>query len=390
MHKFVIVEGCNFEDFPAGGQLTFVRQLMEAYGNRVALVGISTDGTPVGKWLKKTIDGIEYDFFAYQKRAVTSKKPLVPARLSGLIGLHKHRVAITSAGYRNYFVQSHESLPMVLRWPRQSICFCFPGVANPIMISRYKWAKLFARGFDAWFLRAAADVDVLLAAADVVAIGELKKRGGGILTRRQISSFPTRISTEIFHPGNKEVSRGRLNIRNTGTLIVTTGRLHWAKGWVFLLTAFSQYLKIDPSASFVFVGDGEDRDSLVRKAQELGIDENIIITGHVQPHTVAEYLRAADLFVLGSVSEGWSTSLVEALAASRPIVTTNVSSANELVKDGVNGYVVVERNSKDFAEAIGHALALEEFRIREFSEIEIKKYSVGRLEADFNMLWPAA
>lgn len=52
-NKFLLIEGCDFVDYPTGGQLSFARQMMRTFGNRLALVGISTDDTPVGVWLKK-------------------------------------------------------------------------------------------------------------------------------------------------------------------------------------------------------------------------------------------------------------------------------------------------------------------------------------------------
>lgn len=387
MHKFVVIEGCNFDNFPAGGQLTFVRQLMRAFGSQIALVGVATDETPVGVWTKKSVEGVEYDFFAYQRRKPSSARPILPARLTGLMALRRYRRQIMAEGRLHYFVQSHELLPLVLGWSHRSVCFCFPGVENPLAISRYKWAKFVAYAFDQWFLRAAKRADVLLAAADGNAINQLKQRCGGLLLERQISSFPTRVCTRLFHRGGKGPGRERLGLESGSTVVVTTGRIHWAKGWAFLLDAFVRFLDEDPSAKMVFVGDGEDRCRLEARAMELGISDRVIVTGHVDPTLVAEYLRASDLFVLGSISEGWSTSLVEALATSLPIVTTNVSSSCEIVRSGVNGYILNDRDHERFAEAMQKALLLDLCEVHAYSSIEVSKYSVDRLGHDLESLW---
>ncbi len=62
--------------------------------------------------------------------------------------------------------------------------------------------------------------------------------------------------------------------------------------------------------------------------------------------------------VAGSLVEGWPTAIVEALACGKPVVTTEVSGARELVLDGRNGFVVTEREPERFARAMLDALSL--------------------------------
>jgi glycosyltransferase involved in cell wall biosynthesis len=339
MNKFIIVEGCNFIDFPMGGQLTFARQLMMAFGPQVALVGISTDETPVGQWVKKNIEGIEYDFFAYDSRIKSNRKPFVPARLSGYVSLLRHKDNILENRCRNFFIQSHELAVGILNWKQANVCYCFPGIENPLSISRYSWASYFARVFDRWFLSKISIANVILAAADAVAIASLKNRCHGLLSTKTINVFPTRVDTKIFYPGTKSKSREILKLPATNTIIVTTGRIHWAKGWQLLLEAFAIYLLKDSDAKLYFVGDGEDRLKLISVSEQLGIADSVVITGFLPSQTVAEYLRASDVFALASYKEGWSTSLVEALATCLPIITTAVSSSSFLVKNNLNGLI---------------------------------------------------
>lgn len=71
--KLLILNLCNYIDYPLGGQLAFVRNLISAYGRDAKLVGITTDkDTPIGKWTKTTINGIEYDFYAVAYEEKTS------------------------------------------------------------------------------------------------------------------------------------------------------------------------------------------------------------------------------------------------------------------------------------------------------------------------------
>ena len=81
MPDVLLIEPCNFEDFPTGGQLSVAKNMMRAFGSRLALVGISTDDTPIGRWVKRKFDGVEYDFFAIGRWIPSSRKPFVPARI---------------------------------------------------------------------------------------------------------------------------------------------------------------------------------------------------------------------------------------------------------------------------------------------------------------------
>ena len=70
----LLIDFCNFEDYPIGGYLSMAKNLMQSIGNQLQLVGITTvKQDPVGKWYKKEIDGVVYDFFALARynQAVT-------------------------------------------------------------------------------------------------------------------------------------------------------------------------------------------------------------------------------------------------------------------------------------------------------------------------------
>jgi len=66
--RILIIDFSNYEDFPIGGYLTFARNMMASFGRDLALAGITTSRVdPVGKWFKKKINNVEFDFFAMAK-----------------------------------------------------------------------------------------------------------------------------------------------------------------------------------------------------------------------------------------------------------------------------------------------------------------------------------
>jgi glycosyltransferase involved in cell wall biosynthesis len=145
----------------------------------------------------------------------------------------------------------------------------------------------------------------------------------------------------------------------------------------------------DPRWHLVFVGDGEDRDALLARAAELGVDSKVTITGTRSPSEVARYVQAADVFAMASHHEGFSTSMLEALACGKPIVTTAVSSATTIVESGANGYVVSNRDSIDFRKALNAAMHLSGRTVEELSMNRVVAYAATNIHRDLQTIWPA-
>ena len=91
---------------------------------------------------------------------------------------------------------------------------------------------------------------------------------------------------------------------------------------------------------------------------------------------------------MGSMAEGWSTTLVEACACGVPCVVTAFSSAREMVKDGVNGYVVDTRDENAFAKRMLDALALERDKVSEYDK-RFERLAVSHLREDLESLLAA-
>jgi glycosyltransferase involved in cell wall biosynthesis len=385
---FLLFEACDFLSFPPGGQLTMARHIMAAFPGEVGLVGIATeDSAQVGEWHTRSIANVEYPYFAIRRRDPNPARPLIPARLATYLALTRHRKAILSLGVRHAFCQGHETLLAIAGWPWKSLCYDFPGVANPLAISRYPWARPLGALFDRFFFRALCRASVVLATADRTAILDMCQRSGGGLSPEQVHVWPTRVDTSIFRPAVNTGVRESLGVDPNAVLIVTTGRLNWIKGWPLLLEVLAES---DARWQLIFVGDGEDREALVAMTREKGISDRVTVTGFQPPSRVAEYIQAADVFALASHQEGFSTSMLEALACGKPIVSTAVSSADTIVEEGVNGFVVRNRNCADFHDGLCRALALQKEQVLQFNLQRITAYAVNTIREDLRSAWPFA
>lgn len=235
--------------------------------------------------------------------------------------------------------------------------------------------------------RALSKTDVALACADEQAIRHLILRGRGRLAAERVRRFPTRVDTAFYSPVPEEYSlRARLGFDAAVPVFVVNGRLNRYKGWPLILEAFTVFRK-ESNGVLVFLGDGEDRQSLENAARAGDQGQDVLITGFQESERVADYLRVADVCLVGSVKEGWSLAMLEALSCGRRIVCTNVSGARELVQDGVNGYIVPQRCPVQFAAAMKKALGLSNYPA--VSRAIAERYSITHLREDLLHVWPA-
>jgi glycosyltransferase involved in cell wall biosynthesis len=153
-----------------------------------------------------------------------------------------------------------------------------------------------------------------------------------------------------------------------------------------MIDCFALFKTKYPDSLFYFLGDGEDRSNLEKYIDERQLSEYVSIKGKLEPLMIALYLNACDLYIMGSYIEGWSTSLVEAIACGVPVCTSNFSSANDLITSGFNGFVNDRRDENEFAEQMGQALNLPKEALIEKSH-EMQKYSVSNLKNDLLANW---
>ena len=125
-----------------------------------------------------------------------------------------------------------------------------------------------------------------------------------------------------------------------GLNLLYLGRLAAVKGLPILFESIAQLKTVFPELLLNLVGDGEERAKLETMVRELGIQDQVNFLGYQSQSQVRERLQKSDIYVLPSFAEGVSVSLMEAMAAGVPVVTTQIAGVNELVEDGINGYIV--------------------------------------------------
>jgi glycosyltransferase involved in cell wall biosynthesis len=147
-----------------------------------------------------------------------------------------------------------------------------------------------------------------------------------------------------------------------GGIVCVANMHHPVKGQTDLLMAMKEVVRVRPEAHVVFVGDGVRRPHLERSARQLGIAERCHFVGH-RLDAPAILARAA-LSVSASYAEGISNAILEGMAARLPVVATAVGGSPELVREGVNGYLVPPGSPAALARRILDVLASAPLRTR--------------------------
>lgn len=384
--EFVGLDACNFEDYPAGGTTSFAVQMRKAFGSRMALAGIVTDDTPCGRWIEKEIGGVTHRFFGMARVVRTTRKPLIPGRISAYFWLRRAMDAIRTLGVGKVFTRTPEFMFLLRRADWESICFCFAGTGNSVALSRYPCLRGFGNLYERQLFRAlSANADRILAAADDSAIRDTIARSRGRLSPGAITKFPTRYDDAVFHEQDSGACRRRQGLPPKGTIIAVNGRLCWVKGWRFVVESFLEFLKYDPQAVLLFIGDGEDRPRIESEWASFLQKGSIRITGRVSLPEVSAYLGASDVVMVGSFTEGWSTAMVEAVACCKPIVATDVSGARDLIREGENGFVLGDRAPSRAAQRLREALQLK--TVAEIDRQLRQRYAVSTLASDLESVW---
>jgi glycosyltransferase involved in cell wall biosynthesis len=167
--------------------------------------------------------------------------------------------------------------------------------------------------------------------------------------------------------------RKELGVDANTVVITLTGRLVPIKNHVFFLRAFKQLNQLtEKKILAVFVGDGESRASIESEAQALGI--LFASLGNQSPETELIFTSwrtdidvvnaGSDIVALSSLNEGTPVSLIEALAAERPVVSTRVGGVESIVEHGVSGFLCDKTDVESFAQHLAKLVNDESLRQR--------------------------
>jgi glycosyltransferase involved in cell wall biosynthesis len=182
--------------------------------------------------------------------------------------------------------------------------------------------------------------------------------------------------------------RAELHIAPEDFLVGNVGRLAPQKGQRHLIAAMPRLLERVPRAHAVIAGGGDLEDYLRDLADEFGVTDRVHVLGPRKD--VPALMHAVDVFAMPSIWEGFGLVLLEAMAASRPIVASRVATIPEVVVDGETGLLVPPGDPMALADALVE-LAVNPARARRFGEAGSERlrqrFSIEKMVGDTELLY---
>ncbi len=140
-------------------------------------------------------------------------------------------------------------------------------------------------------------------------------------------------------------------------VILTVGNLVERKGHDMVLKCLPKVLEEVPNTVYLIVGDGEQRQSLMKLVEELDLGEHVVFTGRVSDKELLQYYNACDVFIMPSREiagdiEGFGIVYLEANACSKPVIGGKSGGISDAVRDGVSGILVDPLNVDEIAQTL--------------------------------------
>ena len=171
---------------------------------------------------------------------------------------------------------------------------------------------------------------------------------------RNIYIVPTGIEVEKFYRENNKIDelavRKKLGLSKDDFVILFVGRIGKEKNLDLLLSSMKSLMETSNKIKLLVVGDGPDAPTYKEYVKKNNIQDNVIFTGKVPWEQVITYYMISDVFATASTTETQGLTVIEAMAASLPVVCINDESFNTTVISGLNG--IIFNNRREYKKAI--------------------------------------
>jgi len=164
-------------------------------------------------------------------------------------------------------------------------------------------------------------------------------------------TIPNGIDLSVFNHQKKMIdSKKLIGFEKNGSVVGMVARLWEQKFPQDFIRAIPAIVQERPDTKFLVIGDGHLKNEMKQLSHELKISNNVLFLGWRKD--VQDLLKILDVFVLTSLWEGLSVSILEAMASGKPVVTTNIKGNKELVIDGETGFLVPPKKPEQISEKV--------------------------------------
>lgn len=251
--------------------------------------------------------------------------------------LHTHT---SKAGVLGRFAAHWTGIPVVIHTPHGHVFHSyFPGWKESVFLFL---ERLSARGSDR-----------LIALTSQCREEHLKLRVG---TPEKWVTVPSGVNEERFQGGTfrrDEILKG-LRIPPERRIIGFVGRFAPVKGARYLVEALPEIFRSAANVHCLLVGDGEEKNQLTQKVNELGLKDRVTFTGHREE--ISGLLSVLEVLVVPSLNEGMGRVIAEGGLMEKPVVGTRVGGIPELIEEAKTGILIPPRDPSKIAQAVARLL----------------------------------
>ena len=193
-----------------------------------------------------------------------------------------------------------------------------------------------------------------------------------VQTSKNKAYFSNKVQSKtevIYNPLILNDMEGKAIETKKEKIIINIGRLEPQKNQDMLVDAFKLFHEKHPEYKLFIYGEGSYRKELESRVDSLGLNDCIYLPGNVKD--IFERLCSCEFFVLSSNYEGMPNALIEAMGLGVPVISTKVSGATDLVKDGINGLLIDVNDNVSLLDSMNRLAESEELR-RNLSQEAIK------------------
>lgn len=343
MKTVAVIAVCDFETMPMGGEVFLLNNLLKnkPYNLDIKLIGMSFSKKDiVGKWNKKEINGIKYDFLPVCKVLIDKDRTKIPFRFRMVAGINKYYSKIKKEKIDIAYIHSSELvIPFINKKDIKLVYHVHGDPTQTLKISRFKlfrgnsWSKAYNYLVDLTINRS----DKIIWAADRSKELYFSKRKNSNLEiiNKSItihSSFDDNMSI------NEKLDYIELNPDNR--YLVTVGRLSKIKRIDFIIKSFYKVSEKYNDVKLIICGEGEERETLERLTEQLGLCRKVIFIGNANRQLLGYILSKSEVFVFASENEAMSLVVLESLYMGTPVVSTDVGDIALVVKEDISGEIV--------------------------------------------------
>ena len=198
-----------------------------------------------------------------------------------------------------------------------------------------------------------------------------------VVSKKMLDDYKEKVNIPVIYiPNSIEEIPGHFSNSNSNTLI-SVGRLEKVKGYDDLIEVFKIVNEKNKNVYLNIVGSGSQIDFLYNKINQLNLSDNVKMLGYKDSKELNELYNSTSIYVMTSHSESFGLVLLEAMSHGLPCIAfDSATGATEIIEDGVNGYLIKDRNKYEMANRILELISNKDkcIKMGEAARINSEKY----------------